>query len=61
MSLFPVKLFAVGLGGKWPILFWTQYITPAAISQVFDVMEMWWMGWWARQYILTDPKDVSTG
>ncbi|PSR81762.1 hypothetical protein PHLCEN_2v6271 [Hermanssonia centrifuga] len=43
-------LFLGGLGGKWPILFWVQFIGGSWISAGFDAMQVWWLGWWARQY-----------
>ncbi|KAI0703637.1 hypothetical protein BC835DRAFT_1262769 [Cytidiella melzeri] len=53
------KLFLSGLGGKYPLLFWIGWISGMSLSEVFDVSEMWWLGYWARQYALTDPKTVS--
>lgn len=56
-----VKLFLAAVGGKWPLLFWVQYLGTAGLKEVFDALEIWWLGWWARQYALTDPSAVSAG
>lgn len=56
-----VKLFLVGLGGKWPLLFWIQYFVGAGGSELFGVAEMWWLGYWARQYSSRDSSEVKVG
>lgn len=54
-----VQLLLNGLGGKWPTLFWTQYLGGVSLAEVGDILETWWLGYWARQYALTDPANVS--
>ena len=57
-----VKLFLDGLGGKWPVFFWSQYFVGAGGSELFGVLEMWWLGYWARQYSLQESaNDVNVG
>lgn len=58
-SVYVDMLFINALGGKWPVLFWAQYLTAAGTSELFDSMEMWWLGYWAGQYALYDPSTVS--
>ncbi|KAI0685987.1 hypothetical protein BC835DRAFT_1420713 [Cytidiella melzeri] len=53
------KLFLSGLSGKYPLVFWVGWIGGMGLSELFDVSEMWWLGYWARQYTYTDPKTVS--
>ncbi|EKM56944.1 uncharacterized protein PHACADRAFT_254352 [Phanerochaete carnosa HHB-10118-sp] len=55
------KLFLVGLGGRFPFLFWVQYLLTAFLCEVFGVVDMWWLGYWARQYALRDPSDIDVG
>ncbi|EKM56938.1 uncharacterized protein PHACADRAFT_208107 [Phanerochaete carnosa HHB-10118-sp] len=55
------KLFLAGLGGRFPFLFWIQYIFGSSMAEVFGVLEMWWLGYWARQYALQDPSGVRVG
>ena len=54
-----VRLFIDALGGKWPVLFWFQYITGSGCAELFDALEMWWLGYWAQQYAARDPSQVS--
>jgi hypothetical protein len=54
-----VKLFLTGLGGKYPFAFWIGLVSGIGLSELFDVMEVWWLGYWARQYTLADPSSVS--
>ena len=55
----PVMLFFDALGGKIPALFWCQYLTSSMMAQVFDSLEMWWLGYWASQYTLYHPSEIS--
>lgn len=56
-----VKLFLAGLGGKWPLLFWLQYLAGSSGSILIDVSQLWWLGHWAQQYTFRDPKEVEVG
>ncbi|KAI0798592.1 hypothetical protein BC629DRAFT_232884 [Irpex lacteus] len=53
------KLFLGGLGGKFPIAFWAGWIVGNVLAEFLDVSEMWWLGYWARQYAERTPSDVS--
>ena len=52
-------MFLSGLGGKWPVVFWVQYLGGSICSELAGVLEMWWLGYWARQYTLQDPSTVK--
>lgn len=54
-----VKLFFDGMAGKWPFLFWFQYLGGSTAAELFSVLEMWWLGFWAKQYALRDAGDVQ--
>ena len=56
-----VKLFLVGLGGRWPVLFWAQYLFGSSMSELFGILEMYWLGYWASQYTLHGQSDVNVG
>ena len=58
-SLFTDGLLLNALGGAWPILFWFQYILTGMVSEALDNFEMWWLGYWARQYTLRPQDEVS--
>lgn len=51
-----VEMFLAALGGNWPMLFWSQTLLGLGLSEFFDVIEMWWLGRWARQYAI-QPHD----
>ena len=54
-----VKLFLQGLGGRFALFFWFNYLTGEGLSDIFDVLEVWWLGYWAQQYLYTEPSKVS--
>lgn len=53
-------LYVGNLGGKWSWVFWISYILGMGLSELFHVLEMWWLGWWARQYATGPASEVST-
>ncbi|GJF00392.1 ATP-binding cassette transporter [Phanerochaete sordida] len=50
------KLYLSSVGG---IFYWFQYLGAKSITTTSNVLMIWWLGWWASQYALRDPKDVS--
>ena len=52
-------LFLSALGGKFPTLFWAQYVGAGVAAEVFDALEVWWLGYWATQYTLHPQNEVS--
>lgn len=46
------------MGGRWPASFWTAYFVFLGLEELFDVSEIWWLGWWARQYETHARVDV---
>ncbi|GJE86639.1 multidrug resistance-associated ABC transporter [Phanerochaete sordida] len=52
------KLLLVGLGGRFPPLFWGQFLVGETMSDVFGVVQMWWLGYWAGQYAQHDASEV---
>ncbi|PSS08857.1 hypothetical protein PHLCEN_2v3472 [Hermanssonia centrifuga] len=59
VSLGAFMLFLRAVGGKWPILFWVHYLGSDGMSEICDALEMWWLGWWAQQYIKSGHGEVS--
>lgn len=53
-----VGLFLSGLGGKWPLFFWLQYLLGSGGAEIVGVVGIWWLGYWAQQYTLHDSSDV---
>ncbi|PSR71469.1 hypothetical protein PHLCEN_2v12736, partial [Hermanssonia centrifuga] len=59
VSIGAFMLFLRAAGGKWPILFWLNYIGSDSMAEICDAMEMWWLGWWAGKYAIHDKGEVS--
>jgi ABC-type multidrug transport system fused ATPase/permease subunit len=55
----PVKLLLRGFGGQFSYIFWLNFFTAETLSDIFDMLEMWWLGYWAQQYLTSDPSKVS--
>ncbi|KAI0693031.1 hypothetical protein BC835DRAFT_1520746 [Cytidiella melzeri] len=53
------KLFFTGLGGNYPIAFWLGWACSSVLTEIFDTLEVWWLGYWASQYLVADPTKVS--
>ncbi|KIK54607.1 hypothetical protein GYMLUDRAFT_48525 [Collybiopsis luxurians FD-317 M1] len=53
-----VKLYAIGLGGRFPILFFITWLGGNIISQLTVVFQTWYLGFWASQYEGREPGDV---
>ena len=53
-----VGLFFNALGGPWPPLFWISVLGSTVVGEIFDNMEMWWLGYWAAQYATGDRQSV---
>ena len=54
-----VTLFITALGGNWAIPFWSLFVGSFGLSDLFDSMEIWWLGYWATQYTILDPDEIS--
>ncbi|KAF9078002.1 hypothetical protein BDP27DRAFT_1207896 [Rhodocollybia butyracea] len=53
-----IKLYATGLGGRFPILFFVTWIATLTVSHLVVVSQTWYLGFWASQYEIKDPGDV---
>ncbi|KII93466.1 hypothetical protein PLICRDRAFT_35686 [Plicaturopsis crispa FD-325 SS-3] len=47
------KLFTNAVGGKHPYFFWLVVLGGLGITEAADTAQIWWLGYWARQYL--DP------
>ncbi|KZT67112.1 P-loop containing nucleoside triphosphate hydrolase protein [Daedalea quercina L-15889] len=54
-----VKLYLASLGGKHLWLFWVSFIGLLAISQSLENVQVWFLGYWARQYEVRNPSEVN--
>jgi len=54
-----MKVYLSSLGGTHPWLFWSLFVGILAVSQSLENFQVWFLGYWARQYALHDPWDVD--
>ena len=52
-------LFLGALGGRWSGLFWSQYLFAVVMSEIVSALAFWWLGYWASQYAVRAPEDIS--
>lgn len=44
------KAYKMYLGAMGGVLHWFGYLTAETLAQVGTVLQVWWLGWWAKQY-----------
>lgn len=49
-------LFFGTLGGGG---FWFTYLFTSVLADIVSASQYWWLGWWAAQYTMRAPEDVS--
>ncbi|KAE9402019.1 P-loop containing nucleoside triphosphate hydrolase protein [Gymnopus androsaceus JB14] len=54
-------LFFKGLGGNHPVLFFLSFIAFTTLSELSEIVQTWYLGYWASQYELhrNDPSEVN--
>ncbi|KAH7912982.1 hypothetical protein BJ138DRAFT_1225912, partial [Hygrophoropsis aurantiaca] len=53
------KLYLASLGGQYPLLFWVVFIGFMVITDLFDSVQTWFLGYWASQYEDHTPAEVK--
>lgn len=53
------KLFLGNLAGALSFLFWIAYLGGEVFVELCDVLEMWWLAWWAGQYAIREHERVN--
>ncbi|EIW78586.1 P-loop containing nucleoside triphosphate hydrolase protein [Coniophora puteana RWD-64-598 SS2] len=61
MSWAAFKLFLTSLGGQYPFLFWTLFITFMGATEACNAAQPWFLGKWTAQYQLHPPSEVNVG
>ncbi|KLO19974.1 P-loop containing nucleoside triphosphate hydrolase protein [Schizopora paradoxa] len=57
VSFKSVKLYLFNLGG---IPFWVCFAGGILLCDMFNIIQTWWLGHWAREYeIISDPSSIS--
>lgn len=54
-----MKLYFSSLGGDSPIIFWSLFLGGMLLSAIVQTVQAWYLGFWAQQYELHDPSEVS--
>ncbi|KAJ4477282.1 hypothetical protein J3R30DRAFT_3657757 [Lentinula aciculospora] len=54
-----VRLLLEGLGGKHVVLFVTSFFTSFLMSELAEIFQTWFLGYWASQYEQKDPSEVN--
>ena len=51
-----IKLYLFNLGG---IFFWAFFIFAITLTDFLNVVQIWFLGFWAWQYEIHDPSEIS--
>ncbi|EMD39557.1 hypothetical protein CERSUDRAFT_111872 [Gelatoporia subvermispora B] len=54
-----MKLYAYGLGGARPLLFWITFVGALLLADLAATLQTWFLGYWAQQYEDHDPSEVK--
>ncbi|KAE9384990.1 P-loop containing nucleoside triphosphate hydrolase protein [Gymnopus androsaceus JB14] len=56
-----IRLLFKGLGGRHVALFFTSFIGCLVVSETVEILQTWWLGYWASQYEIhqDDPSQVD--
>ncbi|KAJ3720770.1 P-loop containing nucleoside triphosphate hydrolase protein, partial [Lentinula guzmanii] len=54
-----VRLLLRGLGGNHVLIFVTSFFTCFLLSELAEIFQTWFLGYWASQYEQKDPSDVN--
>ncbi|KAH7906177.1 ABC transporter type 1, transmembrane domain-containing protein, partial [Hygrophoropsis aurantiaca] len=53
------KLYLVGLGGNYPLLFSIIFVTLMGLTDLVNPIQTWFLGYWASQYEIRPPSEVK--
>ena len=54
-----VKLYLSGLGGDYPLMFFSIWISAAFLTNWMDIFQVWFLGYWGTQYETHAPSEVD--
>ena len=54
-----VKLYLSGLGGDYPLMFFSIWISASFITDWMDTFQVWFLGYWGTQYETHTPSEVD--
>ncbi|KAH7918845.1 hypothetical protein BV22DRAFT_1100101 [Leucogyrophana mollusca] len=53
------KLYLVGLGGHYPLIFWIVFLGLMGSTYLINTIQTWFLGYWASQYEVHPPSEVK--
>jgi hypothetical protein len=54
-----VKLYLSGLGGDYPFIFFSIWISASFLTDWMDTFQVWFLGYWGSQYETHVPAEVN--
>ena len=54
-----VKLYLSGLGGDYPLIFFSVWISASFLADWMDTFQVWFLGYWGSQYETHVPSEVN--
>lgn len=54
-----VKLYLSGLGGDYPLMFFSIWISASFLTDWMDTFQVWFLGYWGTQYETHAPSEVD--
>ena len=54
-----VKLYLSGLGGDYPLMFFSMWISASFLTDWMDTFQVWFLGYWGTQYETHTPSEVN--
>ena len=54
-----VKLYLSGLGGDYPLMFFSIWISVSFLTDWMDTFQTWFLGYWGTQYETRAPSEVD--
>ncbi|CCM06697.1 uncharacterized protein FIBRA_08984 [Fibroporia radiculosa] len=55
-----MKLYLASWGGEHRILYWAAFMSILTITEFTDNVQVWYLGYWAKQYERSDASQVNT-
>jgi hypothetical protein len=54
-----MKLYLSGLGGDYPIIFFSIWISATLVSDWANTFQIWFLGYWGSKYETHAPSEVN--
>ena len=54
-----VKLYLSALGGDYPFMFFSIWISASFLTDWMDTFQLWFLGYWGTQYETHAPSEVD--